>query len=310
VPLSDTPEYKNSVFCFCEKMAAETSQNIHFMEIGNPAFNQQAKFKRSVDIQMPIDVQGDFPVLMQAVEKYVIVFVVTKFSYLYIYEIANSILLYCKKLTDSLIFDTTKSLSETGMVCVQVKVDERKFIPLIINYAKHIPDNFGVAFNLAQKYHLNRADELFVAQFNKLLAIGDYLNTARVDKDALGTLLTNQDTINRIEALPLTGCPQPIIIYFTTILDTSKLNEIESIQLARSVFQQGKIKGLEDWIKNNNLFFTTQLGDLIKKFNPQLAVSIYMRSETSVTPERSFRVSLRPISSIRLYLLPESQLLT
>ena len=33
------------------------------MEIGNPAPNEP-KFKRSCDIQMPPDVQGDFPVLM------------------------------------------------------------------------------------------------------------------------------------------------------------------------------------------------------------------------------------------------------
>jgi clathrin heavy chain len=55
---------------------------------------------------------------MQAVEKFGVVFVVTKFSYLYIYEISNAVLLYRQKLTDSLIFVATKSLSENGLVCV------------------------------------------------------------------------------------------------------------------------------------------------------------------------------------------------
>jgi len=87
------------------------------MEIGQPAPGD-AKFKRTVDIQMPPDVQGDFPVLMQAVEKYGVVFVITKFSYLYIYEIQNAVLIYRQKLTDSLIFVATKSLNETGVVCV------------------------------------------------------------------------------------------------------------------------------------------------------------------------------------------------
>jgi clathrin heavy chain len=93
---------------------------------------------------------------MQAVDKYGIVFVITKFGYLYIYEISNSILLYRQRITDSLIFVATKSLSETGMVCVnkagqvlQINVDENNFIPFIINHAKHIPDNVGIAFNLA-----------------------------------------------------------------------------------------------------------------------------------------------------------------
>jgi clathrin heavy chain len=85
--------YKNSLFCFCEKKAAEPNQRLHFMEIGNPAPNQQ-KFKKSIDIQIAPDAAGDFPVLMQAVEKYGVVFIITKMGYLYIYEISNAVVLF------------------------------------------------------------------------------------------------------------------------------------------------------------------------------------------------------------------------
>jgi len=100
------------------------------MEIGNPAPGQP-KHRCSVDIQMPPDVQGDFPVLMQAVEKYGVVFVITKMNYLYIYEISKAVLIYRQKLSEQLIFVATKQLNETGLVCVnkagqvlQVSVDE------------------------------------------------------------------------------------------------------------------------------------------------------------------------------------------
>lgn len=102
--------------------------------------------------------------------------------------------------------------------------------------------------------------------------------------------MRNQDTINRLKALPSTGGPQPIIVYFSTLLEATKLNEIESIELARPVLQQGKIKVLEEWIKNDKLTFTSQLGDLIKQFNPQLALSIYMRSESGDNPEKIIQV--------------------
>ena len=105
---------------------------------------------------MPPDVQGDFPVLMQAVEKYGVVFVITKFGWLYIYEVSNSILLYRQRITDALIFVATKSLNDDGTICVnkagqilQILIDEQNFIPYIIKHAQHIPDNVGVAFNLA-----------------------------------------------------------------------------------------------------------------------------------------------------------------
>ena len=55
---------------------------------------------------------------MQAVEKYGVVFVITKFGYIYIYEITNSILIYRQRITDSLIFVATKSLNDDGVVCV------------------------------------------------------------------------------------------------------------------------------------------------------------------------------------------------
>ena len=67
---------------------------------------------------MPPDVQGDFPVLMQAVEKYGVVFVITKMNYLYIYEISKAVLIYRQKLSEQLIFVATKLLNETGLVCV------------------------------------------------------------------------------------------------------------------------------------------------------------------------------------------------
>jgi clathrin heavy chain len=86
--------------------------------------------------------------------------------------------------------------------------------------------------------------------------------------------------------MPSQGGPQPIIVYFSTLIDATKLNEIESIELARPVLQQGKIKLLEDWIARDKLTFTSQLGDLIKQYNPQLALSIYMRSDSADTPDR------------------------
>lgn len=108
IPVSENPTYKNNLFSFCEKKAAETAQRVHFMEIGNPTPGQ-AKFKKTADISLPPDVQGDFPVLMQAVEKYGVVFIITKFGYLYMYEISTAVLLFRQRITDSLIFVAAKN---------------------------------------------------------------------------------------------------------------------------------------------------------------------------------------------------------
>jgi clathrin heavy chain len=57
------------------------------------------------------------------------------------------------------------------------------------------------------------------------------------------------------------------------------LNEIESVELAKPVLAQGKMNLIEDWIKQDKLSFTDALGDLIRQYNPQMALSVYMRSD-------------------------------
>jgi clathrin heavy chain len=129
---------------------------------------------------------------------------------------------------------------------------------------------------LAQRFHLQGADEVFIAMFNQKLMSNDYAGAAIVAKDAPGTLLRNQDTINRFKSLPqAAGSPAPILIYFNTLLSTTKLNAFESIELAKPVIMQNKLNMIENWIKDNKLTMSDELGDLISAANPQLALNIY-----------------------------------
>jgi len=86
--------------------------------------------------------------------------------------------------------------------------------------------------------------------FNQKLASGDYAGAAGVAKDAPGTLLRNTETINKFRNLPQgAGGPAPILIYFNALLQTTKLNAIESVELARPVIAQNKLNLIENWIK-------------------------------------------------------------
>jgi clathrin heavy chain len=59
-----------------------------------------------------------------------------------------------------------------------------------------------LSFKLAQRFHLPGADEIFVQMFQQKIMAGDYAGAANVAKDAPGTLLRNQDTINKFKSLP------------------------------------------------------------------------------------------------------------
>jgi len=56
------------------------------------------------------------------------------------------------------------------------------------------------------------------------------------------------------------------------------VNAIESVELARPVIQQNKLNLIENWIKEQKLTMTDELGDLIRAANPQMALSIYQQS--------------------------------
>lgn len=68
------------------------------------------------------------------------------------------------------------------------------------------------------------------------------------------------------------------MIYFNTLLQTTKLNAQESIELARPVIQQNKLGLIENWIKEKKLTMTSELGDMIRSANPALALTIYQES--------------------------------
>ena len=114
--------------------------------------------------------------------------------------------------------------------------------------------------------------------FNQKLASADYAGAANVAKDAPPHLLRNQDTINRFKQLPQTGGPPPIFVYFNALLQNTKLNEIESIELVKPVIQQNKLNLVEGWINQNKLTVSNELGDLIRAANPQMALKIYQNS--------------------------------
>lgn len=199
---------------------------------------------------------GDFPVLIQDSPKYGCLFIVTKMGFVHLYEVSTAALLGKQQITDQLCFVATRNPNTDGMLVVNkagqifmINVEEAALVPFIAN-AVHIANNKDLSFKLAQRFSLPGADDMFMLMFNQKLAAADYAGAANVAKDAPGALLRNADTINKFKALPQQpGAPAPILVYFNTLLQSVKLNEIESVELAKPVIAQNKLNLLEGWIK-------------------------------------------------------------
>mmetsp|Transcript_42348 Transcript_42348/g.49341 ORF Transcript_42348/g.49341 Transcript_42348/m.49341 type:complete len:829 (+) Transcript_42348:10-2496(+) len=285
VCVCDNPEFKNSLFSFVEKKKGQPNSTLRIMEIGTPN-EGDAKFKQSASFSYPAEVSNDFPVVIHAVEKYGILFIITKFGYLFVYAMASGALLYRQKITATLIFRSVKNTKTDGCICVNrdgqllaINVDEQNLIAYIMNKCTHLTDNVGIAFKMAQRYALPGAENLFMAQFNKFFGTGDYKSAARVAREAPGDTLRNNDTISKFKSVTAASGPPPILIYFSTLLETTTLNAVESLELVKPVLAQGKKNLVEDWIKKKKLTITDELAEVIKQVDPKLGLSCYLISD-------------------------------
>mmetsp|Transcript_15628 Transcript_15628/g.21170 ORF Transcript_15628/g.21170 Transcript_15628/m.21170 type:complete len:228 (+) Transcript_15628:361-1044(+) len=208
MPVTDVAGAGNTkLFCFCERKAAEPTHKIICTELGNPPAGQQ-KFKSMAEIQFAPDAPGDFPMFMQASNKYGLLFMITKAGYFYMYEVSRAALVYRQKVSNELGVAFVRNQTTDGMILINkagqvsaINVDEQNLVSYIMN-AQHIQDNRNVAFKLASRFKLPGADEIFMQQFNMSLASNDYAGAARAARDAPGALLRNQGTIDKFKALP------------------------------------------------------------------------------------------------------------
>ena len=60
------------------------------------------------------------------------------------------------------------------------------------------------------------------------------------------------------------GQTPPLLQYFGTLLTMGKLNAFESLELSRLVVNQNKKNLLENWLAEDKLECSEELGDLVK----------------------------------------------
>jgi clathrin heavy chain len=106
-------------------------------------------------------------------------------------------------------------------------IDENLLLPHLMSACGHIPNIQQLAFSIAGRYNLPGLDNIFLGQFNNFIVNGDYQNAAKIASMSPGTLLRNDQTIQKFKSFPqMPGQPQPLLIYFQKLLERGKLNKL------------------------------------------------------------------------------------
>lgn len=271
---------QSNLFCF----AARTVQGakLHIIEVGQPPAKNTPFPKKAVDVFFPPEAGNDFPVAMQVSSKYDVIYLITKYGYIHMYDIESATCIFMNRISGETIFVTAPHEVSGGIIGVNrkgqvlsVSVDEENIIP----YINGVLQNPDLALRMAVRNNLSGAEDLFVRKFNMLFQNGQYAEAAKVAANAPKGILRTPATIHKFQQVPASqGQTSPLLQYFGILLDQGQLNKYESLELCRPVLIQGRKQLLEKWLKEDKLECSEELGDLVKQVDPTLALSVYLRA--------------------------------
>ena len=144
---------------------------------------------------------------MQISEKHDVVFLITKYGYIHLYDLETGTCIYMNRISGETIFVTAPHEATAGIIGVNRKgqvlsvcVEEENIIPYITNVLQN-PD---LALRMAVRNNLAGAEELFARKFNALFAQGNYSEAAKVAANA--PKVTSYEVKVGMLGLVLLGC--------------------------------------------------------------------------------------------------------
>ena len=273
----------SNLFCFSVRNQAGQGK-LHVIEVGSAPQGNTAFVKKNVDVFYPTEASADFPVAMQASGKHGIIYLVTKFGYVHLYDVETAVCIYMNRISNETIFVTCLYEANSGIMGVNrkgqvlsVTIDDENMVPYVTQTLQQ-PD---LALRLAVRCNLPGAEELFVRKFNMLYGNQNYSEAAKVAATAPRGILRTPATIQKFQQVANTavaGQPSPLLQYFSILLDAGQLNKYETLELCRPVLVQNKKNLLEKWLMENKLECSEELGDMVKPVDQNMALSVYLRA--------------------------------
>ncbi|KAK6135795.1 hypothetical protein DH2020_030490 [Rehmannia glutinosa] len=234
--------------------AGQITSKLHVIELGaqpgKPSFT-----KKQADLFFPPDFADDFPVAMQL-------------GLLFVYDLETATAVYRNRISPDPIFLTSEASSVGGFYAVNRRgqvllatVNESTIIPFVSGQL----NNLELAVNLAKRGNLPGAENLVVQRFQELFAQTKYKEAAELAAESPQGILRTPDTVAKFQSVPVqAGQTPPLLQYFGTLLTKGKLNAFESLELSRLVVNQNKKNLLENWLAEDKLECSEELGDLVK----------------------------------------------
>ncbi|XP_075235071.1 clathrin heavy chain-like [Lycorma delicatula] len=281
----DGNEQLSTLIAFINKNS-NNSVKLHIIEVGQPVAGNRNFIKKSIDVFTSPDCQNDFPVAMQISVKHALIYTITMHGYLHLFDVETGVSIYTGRISEETVFSTASDDVTGGIMCINKKgqvlsigIDENTILSYLVNVLK---DNDLATKIALRDINFKGADLIFIQRFNHLYQTGKYSEAAKIAANAPNEILRTQHVMEQLQKITSAQSSEslsPLLQYFGFLLDGGcKLNSHESLELSKRVLNQGKRQLLEKWLREDKLFCTEELGDLVKGSDSVLALSIYLRA--------------------------------
>ncbi|CAL9160333.1 unnamed protein product [Musa hybrid cultivar] len=277
-------ENPSTLVCFASKTtnAGQITSKLHVIELGAQPGCKPGFTKKQADLFFPPDFADDFPVAMQISQKYSLIYVITKLGLLFVYDLETATAVYRNRISPDPIFLTSEASTVGGFYAINRRgqvllatVNEATIVPFVSGQL----NNLELAVSLAKRGNLPGAENLVVQRFHELFSQTKYKEAAELAAESPKGILRTPETVAKFQSVPVqSGQTPPLLQYFGTLLTRGKLNAFESLELSRLVVNQNKKNLLENWLAEDKLECSEELGDLVKTVDNDLALKIYIKA--------------------------------
>uniref|UniRef100_A0A8C9GDC7 Clathrin heavy chain n=1 Tax=Piliocolobus tephrosceles TaxID=591936 RepID=A0A8C9GDC7_9PRIM len=264
------------LFCFIEKKKNSSISKLHLMDIYTNKSEGVTPHKIVKEINLVNESLNDFPIYISMNMLQGVIYVVTKYSYVYIFDEGTLTLIIKERISEDNIFICCDSKNGDGIYAINKK---GKIFYVTLNYVQLMNylkvSNFKKA---AKIICLLKNSKFHEEYYSSSVAEAILLMIKKNEDIRIIPPLRTQQVLNNFKYFKtVPGQLSPLLLYFSVLLDYDKLNTYESLELVKPVVLQKKREYLEKWIKDDKLSSSEELGDLVKALDLRLALNIYLR---------------------------------
>lgn len=256
---------------------------LHLFQIdGNGAENHFSR--KNVELSTREIPENDFPIGVIYDSKYHLLYVYTKFGFFYVIEVASGICLMNQKYSDCPLFLITPSLDREHHIVfnrkglnIKTSLDIESFFDKCIEKGIEFYEPLGVVMD---KLPLGKQELIYKNQFDKLKNSGNFQDALNLVAKSGKSFMRTFEYLSSIKDFPFVNDTSALLEYFAIILEDDKLNEVESLELVQVALKKKKLEIVKNWLLEDQIFCTSQLGNVVLSEDPELALKIYEKSNS------------------------------